>query len=466
MDIGKKNVFVWERSALLSCAVIVLVGLFSLSAVETWLPNYGWHDQQRIFQVVLLCLVGLVFPFLLRHVFSGGVLVMIAGFLVFGIFSSLMAEYSWWALKEWARFGGLLFLVLVVSQFSHERFFCVGVFAILTLVGGVHVVQFLALYASAFLSGIVIFSPRVMLNGFDHLRHMGQFQLLLIPMLGVFIDSLRGERPRLACLIFFVLIVQWCMSYLSGGRGLWVGLFIGCASLMCLSMKWRWFIGIQLLSAVAGFALFVLMFRMMPCLIGGSVELRDVLQAGLSSRQHLWGWAFEMAVANPFLGVGPMHFSAYPNPVAAHPHQAILQLAAEWGGVAAFLALLLVFLGGARGVIALKNDSSTMLDAGLWAALLGAFVLAQVDGVLVMPYGETWLSILAGFAVGRWGRLTPVSGRVRLYLVACSFSVLAILGQAIILDVPEVPLQQKLYTEKHHVGLNPRFWLQGWIPWD
>lgn len=446
----------------------ILLGVvaFSLSAIGAWIPDYGWHEQQRIFQIVLLCVVSLLSPFILSRFFSNSVWILLLVFFLMGLVSSFMANYTSWALKEWALYVGLVLLALVVAELSFDRLMCSSFLAVMVLVGALHAGQFLAFYCAAFLSGIKLLLPVLLLDGFSHLRHMGQFQLLLFPILGGSIYCLRGRHTRLACFLFFILVVQWCMAYLSGGRGLWVGLLAGYLSLLLLSVRWWGVIALQLIAAVSGFILFFLMFKVIPYFWGGDVALREVLKAGLSSREHLWRWAFEMTVANPFFGVGPMHFSASPNPVAAHPHQTLLQLSAEWGVVAAFLVLMLIVLGFCRGAAAVRRDSASVLDAGLWVSLLGAFVLAQVDGVLVMPYGETWLAILVGIAISRWGRLVRMknSFRVGLSMVACS--VLLVLGQVVVFEVPQVPERQELYFDEHQRIISPRFWLQGWIPWD
>jgi len=84
-------------------------------------------------------------------------------------------------------------------------------------------------------------------------------------------------------------------------------------------------------AAIFGFLLFYVMFHLVPDWLDLAPTLRDSLRTTLSGREKIWLWAWEMAIANPWLGVGPLHYSAVVNPIAAHPHQVVLQWLAEWG---------------------------------------------------------------------------------------------------------------------------------------
>src|SRR5690606_36380613 len=111
---------------------------------------------------------------------------------------------------------------------------------------------------------------------------------------------------------------------------------------------------------------------------------------------------------NPWLGVGPMHYSAVVNPISAHPHQVVLQWLAEWGVIATGLAIIIAGWGSIHGLKYLRRQQAEPIDAALWLSIIGALVLAQVDGVFVMPYTETWLAILIGLAMARWAKLRVV----------------------------------------------------------
>jgi O-antigen ligase len=77
-----------------------------------------------------------------------------------------------------------------------------------------------------------------------------------------------------------------------------------------------------------------------------------------------------MALQNPWLGVGPLHFSSVRNPIAAHPHQAILQWLAEWGFIATILALTIIYYGIKKGFNFIKNNPEQNLDLAVWIAFV------------------------------------------------------------------------------------------------
>ncbi|MBN0274093.1 O-antigen ligase domain-containing protein, partial [Pseudomonas aeruginosa] len=93
------------------------------------------------------------------------------------------------------------------------------------------------------------------------------------------------------------------------------------------------FLIFQLSAAFVGLALYFLLMVGLPTWLGIDMTLMSGMRSGLSLRDVLLRDAWGMFVAHPLLGVGPMHFSAVPNSVGAHPHQMLLQWFAEWGGV-------------------------------------------------------------------------------------------------------------------------------------
>jgi hypothetical protein len=219
--------------------------------------------------------------------------------------------------------------------------------------------------------------------------------------------------------------------------------------------------------AVTGAVLYVLLFFFIPEWVGLAKNLPSSIRFGLSRREILWEGAWVMFQANPILGVGPLHYSAVWNHLGAHPHQAILQFLAEWGGVATGLLLFSILLGMWYGLNRVRTTSN-YLDAALWVSLMASLVLAQVDGVFVMPYSEGWLAIIAGLATARWRGAVKVTAvaffmRRTMFFILLLFAVV-IVGRILIVDVPELHEASKGFYEKHNIGSPPRFWDQGWIP--
>ena len=159
-----------------------------------------------------------------------------------------------------------------------------------------------------------------------------------------------------------------------------------------------------------------------------------------------------------------MHFCEYVNPVAAHPHQVILQWLAEWGLIATLAAITLAACGMLSGLQYVRKPRSSSLDAALWMSLLNAFVLAQVDGVFVMPYTVTWLTILIGLAWARWStHVKPAALAEKTILRVAAIAVLAVFLHILFIGMPNY-LQANNNPMVQKDDFAPRFWADGFIP--
>ncbi|CDZ94491.1 O-antigen ligase family protein [Pseudomonas saudiphocaensis] len=454
-------------AAVIYLLLTVLVAVFCLSAIQIWHPGYQWHDQQRIYQLLLLCTCAPLAALLRQATLPRPVLVLLSGLLVLGLCSSALAALPDWALKEWSRYTGLLLLALLISSLKTRPTWQSLILWAMAAVGFIHAFQFLVAYLTAFISGIRMLDADILFSGFSNPRFFGQFQVMLIPVMTLLVERCRQQqRLALVTLLTLALITQWCIAFTLGGRGLWLGLLTSHLALILINRKLLRVLALQAVAALSGLLLFGLLFKLIPLWLGLDPVLRDNLRTSLSGREQIWQWAWEMALANPWLGAGPMHYSATYNPIAAHPHQVILQWLAEWGFAATLIALALGAWGLLHGARYLRQASANELDAGLWGAIAGALVLAQVDGVFVMPYTETWLALLIGLAMARWNSPTPAKAAQRIALGILAVPVVLVLGQVLVIEVPTLPQVQEAYIEEHHTGWTPRFWSQGWIPME
>ncbi|MEJ6655841.1 MAG: O-antigen ligase family protein [Pseudomonas sp.] len=393
-------------------------------------------------------------------------LALLVAMLGLGLISALLAEWPLWALKEWGRYVGLIILALLLGAVARKPQVAVAVLGLMAAIGFLHAFQFIVYYSAAFISGIQMLQADLLFNGFANPRFFAQFQILLMPVLACLILQLRQGRPVISLLLTGALAVQWCIGLILGGRGLWLGLVVSAAVLLMTAPRYWRLIAIQLGAGLLGGLLFILLFYLIPAWLDIAPDLRDSLRTSMSGRERIWLWAWEMAQANPWLGVGPMHYSATYNPIAAHPHQVILQWAAEWGLPATLMALVLGCWGMVFGISRLRNGEFDNTGAALWLAIAGALVLAQVDGVFVMPYAETWLAILIGLALARWSSTSEVRPVQRLFFQVLAIPVVLIIGDVLINEVPTLLQDTEAYMEKHHTDWTPRFWGQGWIPMD
>lgn len=461
--------------------LLLVCAFFTSTVLYTWHYDISWHDQQRLYQLIFLCTFAgaacfLPPPSLPRHVF-----ILLCILLGFGLISAFLADFPAWALKEWARYTGLIFLVLMIAYSARQTWFFKAILYLLSGAAFLNAFQFIVYYCMAFLTEIYMFDVDLLFNGFSNPRFLNQFQMLFMPVLAGLVVlhwNDNGRYQRLFSGLFFItLLIHWCIALSLGSRGLWLGLAASHLALLLFFPRFWRLLAIQAAAGVLGFLLYQLLFFIIPGWLGQEALLRSSLRFGLSKREVLWDIAWRMFLDNPLLGVGPMHFAATINPIAAHPHQVVLQWLAEWGLFATLAACLLACLGMWHGLRILRSPQAQSIDAALWLSIGGALALAQVDGVFVMPYTETWLAIIIGLALARWS--APAVQAVnpqkdnnfnqRIPLLSyrmLTLAVILILGNVLINEVPTLPQDSKVHMEKHGTGYVPRFWLQGWIPMD
>lgn len=407
--------------------LLMLISIPLLSPVVYCGFSENWHDQQRILQLLVLSGSSLLLLFSFPLTFSGkeahAALLFILGL---GSVSAFLSANPSWAFKEWSVFAGLMLFSFNISA-SPEWVRRTALWGLVVL-GGFFCYQFLLSYLSAFVSGLRELNPGVLLSGFSNVRTMGQFQAMLLPLMAALGLYLRETgRFRLSWLVMLLLAIQWCISFALAGRGLWLGFAVAHLALCWIGPVGRRFLIVQLSAAFVGLALYFLLMVALPTWLGIDMTLMSGMRSGLSLRDVLWRDAWGMFVAHPLLGVGPMHFSAVPNSVGAHPHQMLLQWFAEWGGVAGLLVVGLMILGLLRGARYLREQGDPM-DAGLWLALVSVLVLAQVDGVFVMPFTQTVLALLVGIAMARWSKPVVPSPAQRWLCRGLAVVVIVVLG--------------------------------------
>ena len=428
-----------------------------------------WHDQQRIAQIILSAVCAFLSIFIIASLPKFARFLFFAVFFIGGL-SAAVAAHPVWALYEWTTYLGLFFVAAIVcySSVSSVKFNAL-VLAVLAFATVVNSLQFITVYLAAVFSGLHNFNAAMLYSGFSNPRFLNQFQALSLPVLGyLFFEYYRQHFPcakALAGVIFISLLTQWVIAFTLGGRGLWLALTVSNLMLIGFFPRYCRLLVAQLIAGLLAWLLYYLMFTVVPEHLGTSPRLWDNLRSGLSSRETIWQLAWDMFKAHPWLGAGPMHFSASINAVAAHPHQIILQWLAEWGLLATAAAISLAGWGMLSGLKYIRQAKSTALDAVLWMSILNALVLAQVDGVFVMPYTVTWLAILIGLAWARWSSHSDTVNRSTKII----FKLAAVITFAVCLHILTMSAPNYLHISRNSVGLEndfaPRFWAKGFIPY-
>lgn len=473
-----------------------LVGPLLLIALYIFLaPNVDfalsltWHDGQRLAQVALFGLVVLLMlavpgaspricvAWLNLSRFVRGSL---TGAFALGALSSLLSAQPRWAYLEWGMLLLLIVLALVTAAGRRDAGERADPVLVLLFYATAlaYAAKTVAVYLSMLLVGPeygVAFDARELYTGFSNIRFFGHVQTMLLPFL--LLPVLWWGTTRLRRMLLWIIPVLWWMLAIgSGTRGTWIALLIG-AGVACGfgNRPGRLWTAMQFRALLYGAVAYLVFILLIPELLSRPAAFLyrtdDILS--LSHREILWDAAVKMAAAHPWLGIGPMHFSDTWNPVAAHPHNAVLQLMAEWGLPAALLFTLMFAVAGLKWAMRVRADTAacpdvrrSLISVALLAALTGAAAQAMVDGVLVMPVSQTLLAVLCGWALAQSAApvTTAISRRWQLLCLAAVLFAAGAVASTVYLDAPRLEQRERAYAEMRPGGiLLPRFWAQGWI---
>ncbi|KAA0949531.1 MULTISPECIES: O-antigen ligase family protein [unclassified Pseudomonas] len=442
-------------------------------------PSFSTHDLQRTIQIVVgFCalIYGLSVSSLAcrQRLVDRPAAIGLAVIVGLGLVSSLLAHQPSWALTELALVitCGAIAAALATLRRNGDESLDRALVLFVVLLCLIKSSQYLYAGAIAFTSGEPVLNTDLLLSGFSNKRFYGQFQTFTLPLLALPLLASATSRAVRSC-VFALLCVWWLIAISGGTRGTWLGLGTAGIVLAFLGPWGRRWLAWQLAALCCALLLYWLLFVALTGYLGIEIDniAGDRLTTSLSGRGPIWWQAWDMIRERPLLGFGPMHFADIANDIAAHPHQAILQWASEWGVLSTLCVAGLALRGIWPTLNVLRQQRSViapvdLLRLCLFAALIGALTQAMVDGVIVMPNSQLWLALVVGWlmALHPW-RTCPSATMPLLYWM---WTVLIVLSVALLVfvairDVPHINERNQHYVGASKVHLQPRFWAQGVI---
>jgi len=399
--------------------------IVALTAGFLWAAN---HDDQRCIELVLLALLA---PLMLAHRDSVAQIIAIrpvsrnciAAFFALGAAATLSAFSLRHAVYEWSI---LLLLAFTAALLAAEmtRAGAAGLRMLLRcllIVGILHAVRIGLIYAAALASGVQI-DMHALAAGFSNARFFNHTLTPLLPLM-VLLTLQAPLRSAWRWVSFALAAFWWAFMFVSEARASLLGLGAGLTiALVLRGSHARDFAKLMALSALAGAAIYVLAFILLPLAFGlvpvgvpSNVLARTVADPS-SGRTLLWALALQLIGAHPWLGVGPLHFAheGHKLYIGAHPHDWLLQIGAEWG-LPALLCLLGALASAARALLhtGKRIADDDLHNQQILVAFLTACAAIMVDGVfsgvLVMPQSQLAIVLLAGCATGWVSSLDPTS---------------------------------------------------------
>lgn len=469
-------------------SVTVVAGVFLFLA-----PNYDFvhalssHDGQRLAQLATLALmlVCLLLPGAWRGMTACCIrlprtaLCSLGLAILLGAASSMVAPLPGWAFLDWGLSVLLLVLAFAVAAERQRTGTAADVWLTMLLfaMAAAYSVTTLSIYCAMLLvtpAYGIGFDIRELYATFSNVRFFGHIQTMALPFL--VLPALWWCRSRWQRLLLWsVPVIWWMLAIGSGTRGTWVALLVGAIAALAYggTAGRRWLQG-QIFVFGSGLLAYAVFMLGLPLLIDLPPTFLhragDILS--LSRREDLWLAVLQLVQANPLLGIGPMHYAYWSGEVAAHPHNAVLQWAAEWGLPAALLMTAvwawggLAFAAWTRSMAGAEHDRGPAFRVALLAALAGASAQAMVDGVLVMPVSQVLFAVLAGWALGSM-RSAPAADAVglatRLALAVVVLAAVIAVVQGVRPEIGRIAERQEAYQAAHGRDriLLPRFWTLG-----
>jgi putative inorganic carbon (HCO3(-)) transporter len=504
-----------RRTALRIAVFALLVFLVAGVSIRGF-GLYHWHDSQRVYELLALLAVGIAMlacPAALRSVlhevfrwFGARSRAALGAAAALGLFSASHAASQRFAFVEVFILFLLGLCVLGVARaraLEGKRLDVVLLCAILAAAAAL-VATFLVAWLAAVTSGAGFFTELLFQSGFSNVRFLGQFHTLALPLLAC-ACLLPGLRPVYRVLAFLLLALTWTMAIGTVTRGTW---FAWIATVLILlpfaRARLLRLLQIQVGGLVTGALLAWVILDRVPQALGiadtsafGLLTGRFSDPLALRLRDFLWLRAAEMIVAHPWTGVGPMMLALDHNPVATHPHNALIQLAAEWGLPAAILLAGVGIRLWWRLVSSLPRQNLTssaarttsvrfdlLLPVALVWAITAAAIHAMVDGLLVMPYAQVAGAVILGWTLGVLRasaacRAAPAAGQPRRRGRLCvpvlqAAGSVAIAAACLVLAAGTWPELSRLEAREHAYFQRypleelrkPRLWSQGWLHED
>lgn len=456
-------------------AYLIIIPLTETLGLGQYFPGYRLLDIHRalaFLPIALLCLVAIPSVWMRKDqlgFFSPGEWLGWAVFFVLGALSSELSALPRAAWLEWSWVAIFFaFMVLLGSYLNRvgtilEQQVAIGVIAMLTT------------YTLAFYlyNADILFDPEpistiVIYPGFNNLRVFSDYQTSLLFLIPTAVAATAKSVP-MRLLGYFLGSAFFAVVFFTGSRSILLGHFVGCIVIVAF-LKRRSFLPLIELGLywIGGAVIYTLLSWAHHA--GGVASISGFLRGTTSDRMFLWETALSLAINNPFFGVGPLHFSANLNSVAASPHNHLMQLMAEWGlpATGLFLILFYVYL---RRIFALDSgespESNQKFRAAVLAALGALCAQAMVSPVANNPISQMMMVWMLSLSVA----LSPRQpGRIEMAF-SRSFSIFTLISLAIASSLlaawaPWVADRNKCYIDapsKPTPYYAPRFFEQGWL---
>lgn len=450
--------------------VFLLIVALGLCLQPWWLPfDLGGYDYARWVETAFLSvlpLAALLFTWRLALSSFSGYFIYLTIFLLLSVLVCAFSELGWLSSVEGTR-AFLWMAVLVLLTHAYSEVSPRGRQLVAAFLIGLLFVQ--VLYTLLGLSVLLVdrvSGIQYLVSGFATYNFAGGFYALCFLLMPGLHENARPNRFFSRGVCYLVGIGLFFLIFMIRSRGSLLGVLVALSLLAFIGhgegvrRYWR-----RILCYAAGGLILFVLVQVIETALGGVKPVSAARLLSASGRFALWDVAWNGFLASPLLGHGPLSYSLNIRLYNAHPHNLVLSLLYEYGGIFVVFVFMMVGLMAAklwRYRAPLGADVSSL--AGL-AVVMAFSVHIQFSGLSMVP------ATVMIFAVGLMLCFSPVVTEE-----SSSFSRFRLIG-ARVFTVPVI-IAVLIYpclvwgywhTFPGRRVAEPRFWLDGEIvsppPW-
>ncbi len=405
----------YSESVKLDYFINILLVMLVIASALPFLMMTSFHDSQRLLSILIINFV----IFYQLSTFDSWSRASIIGLLIitlWGTITSTLSVVPAWSFMEVMLWHCIFVAILTIFKETNTK--TITIVAItFACTQALYIIRD-ALNYLFIINDQAILDVWMVIDGFSNIRFYAQFLSWTLPFLIGYLVIAKPLTYRK--MLFSVTIASWTLVLMSGTRAFILGVFFSLIATYFITPNiWTRYMKLLLLTGLAGIIGYVMLIFLIPMLLGidntaalNSTTNRDF--GSSSGRVAIWLDTLQIAINNPIFGIGPM-MTALEGMLTyvAHPHNALLQLAAEWG--IPFTVIIVLFLGYLtwrwKKLIAHKPEERETLALPITAAISSASAASMVDGLIVMPISLLYMVVITGLGAALWRTWTPMTKR-------------------------------------------------------
>ncbi|PAJ76066.1 hypothetical protein CJF42_02175 [Pseudoalteromonas sp. NBT06-2] len=386
--------------------IALFLGAYFCSVLIPLIPilSYDYHNHQRIFQIILNVSVFIFAlcrfikkPRLELNITKNNSL-LILYFLTCGLLSMFFSDENLFSLMYIIHFMLLFHLLIVSTNIKTKQAVLCFIYILVAAHISLILICFLNILFSLYDgSGLNRFNIYV---GFINVRFFNQVQIFILPLLLLLLKNKHINK-----LIIFSIALNLLLMFIGHARGA----LLSWTVVLCFIVLSNSSLKKQAITSIYISVFSYLLFLYLNHLTNSEIE---VIKTTTSGRYEIWLLTVsELNWGQLILGNGPGIFEISINNSSpfGHPHNSLIEILNEWGGLALVAIILLISNTIKQSYKHLKKYKKDKLTATVFYSWLGGITYSFVSGVHVMPVSQTLIFVTWGILLGRINKKVPLT---------------------------------------------------------